>query len=311
MYTITPLSGSVNLSYGIYLSKIPPYIPPRHTYFMKKKQLLKKNPWKNPGRNPLITGTIILTLTGFASRIIGFFYRIYLSRLFGEEGMGVYQLLNPVLALSFSVTAAGLQTSISKYVAGEISSGNAKSPFRVLMMGLSVSLCLSLFCTGAVIHFSEWIAVHFLLEERTASMLRIIALSIPLSAVHACINGYYYGIRKTALPAFTQLLEQFCRIFCVYSAERLAAQNGTVPSINVAVAGLVVGEFFAMLVCIGAVYFRYYRAVSAPAAPAAPSSDADEYDSVPKTGDSALYLWLFGLSAVLLAGSLALRKSGN
>ena len=238
---------------------------------MKKKQLLKKNPRKNPGRNPLITGTIILTLTGFASRIIGFFYRIYLSRLFGEEGMGVYQLLNPVLALSFSVTAAGLQTSISKYVAGEISSGNARSPFRVLMMGLSVSLCLSLFCTGAVIHFSEWIAVHFLLEERTASMLRIIALSIPLSAVHACINGYYYGIRKTALPAFTQLLEQFCRIFCVYSAERLAAQNGTVPSINVAVAGLVVGEFFAMLVCIGAVYFRYYRAVSAPASPAAPS----------------------------------------
>ena len=64
--------------------------------------------------NPFITGTIILTLTGLLSRLIGFFYRIYLSRLFGEEGMGVYQLLSPVLSLTFSVTAAGLQTAISK-----------------------------------------------------------------------------------------------------------------------------------------------------------------------------------------------------
>ena len=64
-----------------------------------------------------IKGTLILTLTGLLSRVIGFFYRIYLSRLFGEEGMGIYQLLSPVLALSFSLCAAGIQTAISKYVA--------------------------------------------------------------------------------------------------------------------------------------------------------------------------------------------------
>ena len=80
-------------------------------------------------KNPLITGTIILTATGFASRFIGFFYRIFLSRLFGAEGMGIYQLISPVLALSFSLTAAGMQTAISKYVAGEI--GRASCRERV------------------------------------------------------------------------------------------------------------------------------------------------------------------------------------
>lgn len=173
--------------------------------------------------------------------------------------MGVYQLLNPVLALSFSVTAAGLQTAISKYVAGEVSSKNAKSPFRVLITGLILSLSLSFICMSLTIRFSEWIAVHFLLEARTASMLRIIALSIPLSAVHSCINGYYYGIKKTGLPAATQLLEQFCRIACVYGVERLATHRQAAPTINVAVVGLVIGEFFAMLVSISAAYFRFYR----------------------------------------------------
>ena len=48
---------------------------------------------KHAKRHPLIFGTIILTATGLITRVIGFFYRIYLSRLFGEEGMGIYQLL--------------------------------------------------------------------------------------------------------------------------------------------------------------------------------------------------------------------------
>lgn len=212
--------------------------------------LMKRN-------NPFITGTIILTLTGLLSRLIGFFYRIYLSRLFGEEGMGVYQLLSPVLSLTFSVTAAGLQTAISKYVAGEAAAKNYKASFRVLMTGLFLSILLSLPCTGIMLRFSELIAARFLLEPRTASMLRIIALSVPLGAVHSCINGYFYGVKKAGIPAATQLIEQFFRVACVFLASYTAGLKGGAPTINVAVVGLVVGEFGAMVVSIAAVYLRF------------------------------------------------------
>ena len=210
--------------------------------------------------NPFITGTIILTLTGLISRLIGFFYRIYLSRLFGEEGMGVYQLISPVLALTFSLTAAGLQTAISKYVAGEVATKDYKSSFRILFAGLFMSIVLSLACMFFIISFSETIAVHFLLEERTASMLRIIALSIPVGAVHSCINGYFYGIKKTGVPAATQLLEQLCRILCVIIASSMCAKRGTTPTINVAVIGLVIGEFCAVVVSITSIYFHFCKA---------------------------------------------------
>lgn len=210
-------------------------------------------------KNPLITGTIILTLTGMVSRLIGFFYRIYLSRLFGEEGMGIYQLLGPVMALTFSITAAGLQTAISKYVATETSTRDYKSSFRVLTTGLFISLFLSAICTWVIYRYSEWIASGFLLEERTASMLRIIALSIPLGAVHSCINGYFYGIKKTGIPSATQLAEQLCRVACVYLADSAGARLGVAPHINVAVVGLVIGEGFAMLISITAVFIRFSR----------------------------------------------------
>lgn len=210
-------------------------------------------------KHPFITGTIILTLTGLISRLIGFFYRIYLSRLFGEEGMGVYQLISPVLALTFSLTAAGLQTALSKYVAGAVSCGNHRGSFRFLSVGLFLSLLLSFFCMGITMEFSEGIAANFLLEPRTASMLRIIALSIPLAAVHSCINGYFYGIKKTGVPAVTQLIEQFFRVACVFLASHFAAAKGTTPTINAAVVGLVVGEFCSMAVSIIAIYLRFYQ----------------------------------------------------
>lgn len=222
-----------------------------------------------------IKGTLILTMTGLLSRVIGFFYRIYLSRLFGEEGMGIYQLLSPVLALSFSLCAAGIQTAISKYVAASVAKGNRKDSYRYLFTGLFLSLLLSVPCMLLLLMFSDFVAVHFLLEARTASMLRIIALSIPAGAVHSCINGYYYGIKKTMLPSSTQLIEQFMRFFCVLAADFLARRSHTVPHINAAVVGLVVGECAAMLISLHAIYFRFYREEAGAGKSSLPCPNAD------------------------------------
>lgn len=203
--------------------------------------------------HPLIVGTFILTVTGLVSRVIGFLYRIYLSRLFGEEGMGVYQLLSPVLSLSFSLTAAGYQTAISKLVA-EQSATQKRPSLRPFATGLSVSLPLSLICSAGIYVFADFIAVHLLREPRTASMLRILSFSIPFSAVHACINGYFYGVKKAGIPAASQLVEQLVRVGCVYIVSGYALSQGRQPTIGVAVLGLTVGEFFSMAMQTAAIW---------------------------------------------------------
>ena len=206
--------------------------------------------------NPLITGTVILTLTGLASRLIGFFYRIFLSNTFGAEGMGIYQLIAPVLALSFALTVSGLQTAISKYVASETTTKDYPTSFRTLLTGFVLAMFLSVVCALCIYCFSEQIAASFLLEPRTAPLLRIIALSIPMATVHSCINGYFYGIRKTAIPAVSQLAEQICRVGSVFLIYRVCAQRGMQPTISFAVVGLVIGESASMLVSIVAILIR-------------------------------------------------------
>ncbi len=228
---------------------------------LSKKNILMKNEslsmyMKTKQRHPLIVGTFILTATGIVSRLIGFLYRIYLSRLFGEEGMGIYQLLGPVLSLSFSLTAAGYQTAISKLVAEQAATQKRPS-LRPLIVGLGISLPLSLACNAVLFCFADTISTSLLQEPRTASMLRVLSFSVPLSAVHSCINGYFYGIKKAGIPAGSQLLEQIARVGCVYIVSSHILSLGRKPSISVAVLGLTVGEFFSMLMSIAAVCPRH------------------------------------------------------
>ena len=195
--------------------------------------------------HPLIIGTLILTATGLLSRLIGFFYRIYLSRLFGQEGMGIYQLLSPVQALAFSLTAAGYQTAISKLVA-ERSAILKRPSIRPLFAGLSISLPLSLLCNVLVYFNADFIAGRILLEPRTASMLRILSFSIPFNSVHACVNGYFYGAKKAGVPAASQLIEQLTRVGCVYAVSGYYMALGRPLTISVAILGLTVGELVSM-----------------------------------------------------------------
>lgn len=217
-------------------------------------------------KNPLLIGTLILTVTGLLSRFIGFFYRIFLSQTFGAEGMGIYQLISPVLALSFSLTVSGMQTAISKYVASETTTHDYKTSFRTLWVGFLLSMALSFGCAAYIYEYSEWIAVTFLLEERTAPLLRIISFSIPMATVHSCINGYFYGIKKTGVPALSQLSEQVVRVGSVYLINHICVLHHMTPTINFAVVGLVIGEAASMVVSMIAIICRALNVFDKPSA---------------------------------------------
>ena len=79
-------------------------------------------------KNPIIKGTIILTIASLLSRIIGFLYRIFLSNLIGAKGMGIFQLIFPVLGFCVALSCGGIQIAVSRFVA---ESRNNKDKFLV------------------------------------------------------------------------------------------------------------------------------------------------------------------------------------
>ncbi len=193
-------------------------------------------------RNTIVKGTLILTIAGFITRFVGFFYRIFLSNAMGAELLGIYQLIFPVYAICFTIYATGIQTSISRMVAAELGRKNPKNISKILRLGLLISVSLALLLSILVYKYADFIAVRLLMEDRSIISLKILAIVFPFCGATACINGYYYGLKKAGVPAITQLLEQIIRVVIVYILAIYAGAGDAKVTLQLAVFGLVIGE---------------------------------------------------------------------
>lgn len=210
---------------------------------------------KSSTLSALFTGTILLTAAGVLSRVIGFFYRIFLSRTIGAEGLGIYQLVFPVMAICFSLTSAGIQTSISRFVSKEFGEGHPETARLYLSIGLFLSVSLSA-VTGLLLwNYAGVIAASFLGEPRCAPLLKILSFCYIPCSIHSCINGYYYGLKKALVPSLSQLAEQLVRVGSVYLIYCIAQSRGMEISVSMAVWGLVLGELAGMLVSLSVIGF--------------------------------------------------------
>ena len=202
---------------------------------------------KTFSKHPIITGALILSIANITTRIIGFFYRVYLSRIFGAESMGVIQLTGPVSAMAFALTGAGMQTAISKCVSA-VSESRRKRRHEYLYYGLGLVFVISILCTYVVYTYADVLAVRFLSEARTAPILKVLAFSFPFSAAHACINGYFLGKHQTVLPAISQFAEQLVRVAVVYTCCTSFLATGDIPELEFVAWGVCLGEVAALFV---------------------------------------------------------------
>lgn len=197
----------------------------------------------------IIKGTLILTAAGFATRIIGFFFRIFLTGKIGAEGLGIYQLIFPIQIICFSICTAGFETAISKLTASSVQSKNSQA-LRYLKCGLMLSLAISCILAFVVFNYSEYLSSRILLEPRCNNMIKIMVFSIPLASIHSCICGYYLGCKKTDIPALSQLIEQIARVISIVLIITYLESMGKEITPMTAVFGSVIGEVISMSFCL-------------------------------------------------------------
>ena len=202
--------------------------------------------------NNVIKGTLILTTAGILSKILGFFYRIYLSRCIGAAGMGLFQIVMPAAGIVFAICSSGIQTAISKFCCDK------KNDFLWLISGLLLSIPTSLILTFIVYTNADFIATRFILNEACSSLLKILSLSFPFAAFHNCINGFYFAKKKTAIPAFSQLFEQIIRFFAVYIYVTIYASDGN-ASVLCAIYSNLFGEIASFLYCTCAIFYTFIK----------------------------------------------------
>ena len=222
----------------------------------------------SPRKMAFITGTLLLTSTGFICRILGFFYRIFMSRTIGAEGLGIYNMVHPIFSICFAVCAGSIQTALSQYVAANQTRGRA-----VFRTGLVIAMGMSFLLAWGIYGNAGFLAEKLLLEPRCAPYLPVMAVSVPFAALHACINGYYYGMQKARVPAFSQVAEQVIRMGAVFLIASIWLESGRQITVSLAVYGHLIGEMASAMFtvfCLG--FFPPCKDGDSRRAPAIPLS---------------------------------------
>lgn len=198
-------------------------------------------------RHKLFRNAAILTVAGFISRIFGFLFRIFLSRSFGEESVGLYQMIFPLYILCLSLSTAGLQTAVSRITAEKTTLGHNKEADGVLTAALCLAVVISLIEILVIQDQAGSIAGSLFGDDRCMELILIISYALPFAAVHSCICGRSLGLGDTMLPAASQLIEQCVRILTVILLWIFLRTCGLTPSIRLAATGVVAGEMAAAL----------------------------------------------------------------
>ena len=264
-------------------------------------------------RRAFLAGTLLLTAAGFLCRLLGFFYRIFLSRTLGAEGLGIYNMVHPVYGICFALCGGSIQTALSQYIAAHESQGR-----RVFRTGLCISMALSGILAFLICRYPDWIADRILMEPRCSPYLPVMGLSLPFASFHACANGYCYGSQKSRVPAFSQVAEQVVRMSLVFLIAGKWATEGTEITVRLAVYGHLIGEIGAAsfnLLCL--VLFPPQRQTtnlsaeipdSAASSRATPSTPQISHSTIPPR---RMQVPTNGSSCLLPLMSLALPLMGN
>ncbi len=204
-------------------------------------------------RQTIIKGAIILTIANIITRIIGFFYRIYMAKTIGAEGMGLYQLITPLYLLVWSVSSSGLSTTMSKLTAQEKARGAIGNVKRLLHYSLFATIIIAFAFSFITYNYSEVISEIIIKDTRTALSLRIISICFPFMAAGSVLRGYYLGLQNTAISAISQVLEQSIRMIVIYLLAQTLIPKGLEYACSAAVWGMAAGEIISFLYV-----FMYY-----------------------------------------------------
>lgn len=160
--------------------------------------------------------TVVL-ITGFSAltRVVGFLFRIYLSRAIGAEALGLYQVAFSVFMVLSTLISSGLPFIISRMTAGYRINNDKTKQGKLLSSALILGVLLSLILCGFVLALKNIFANLFADES---CMLILIALlpALVFSAVYSVFRGAMWGQDNYFGLCVSEFFEQVVRIFvCV------------------------------------------------------------------------------------------------
>lgn len=156
----------------------------------------------------------VLAASNVILQILGFAYRIFISRATGAEGMGVYQLIFTYYSVVMAITLNGLCMAVSNISAEREALCDTYGIHRLVKTSIYMFLLLFAVVTIITLLFSNFIA-ELIGDVRTHDAILILLPCLFFTGFENIIKNCFYGIKKIVTAIKAQFLEQIVRFAAV------------------------------------------------------------------------------------------------
>lgn len=192
-------------------------------------------------KRSLIKGTLILGVGGIIAKFLGFFFRIPLIYMIGEEGIGLYQLTYPLYSFLLAI-AAGVPTALSKMISERNALNKRKEAYEIFKIALLLLGIFGGISSFIIIFFAKSIISTFRWNKEVYYSLMGISLAPLFTCLLSAYKGYFQGFQDMGATAVSQVLEQLTRIFVGVGLAYLLLPYGIAKSAGAASLGAAVGS---------------------------------------------------------------------
>ena len=223
---------------------------------------------KSKGQNYL-HGAAILTLGVIIMKLLGFFYKIPLGNILGDEGysmfMGAYSIYN----IFFTLATAGLPVALSRLVAEADANGRARQEEKTFRVALVSCTVLGLVFAAIMFFFPQWLASVYLENPDAGPSVRAMAPAILLVCMVSAYRGYCQGNGNMLPTTVDEVLEVFFKVVSglVIATLVLRAYRGDPMVLPMGSAGAIFGVSIGSTVSLLYMVFykrRHYDTLAAP-----------------------------------------------
>ncbi|MDF2804985.1 MAG: hypothetical protein K0S61_4890, partial [Anaerocolumna sp.] len=151
----------------------------------------------------LVQGSI-LAIASIIVRLIGLLYRLPLTNIIGDEGMGYYSQAFSIYNIALILSSYSLPLAVSKLVATRLANKEYRNSYRIFLCSLGFAVLVGTIMSLIVFFGADFLATVIFKTPGSAIPLKILAPTIFVFAV----RGYFQGKRTMVPTAISQILEQ-------------------------------------------------------------------------------------------------------
>lgn len=213
-------------------------------------------------------GALVLTCSNMLLQVISFVYRVFVSRLIGGEGMGLFSLIMSMYSVIMSLVVSGVAVSVSRLSAGYGALGHTRKVSQLTTRAIFAFVILFALVAAAVLPFSDFISVHLLGDARTRMGLIVLLPCIFFTGLENIHKNHFYGLKKVHQPAVSEVLEMAVRSLAVILLLTFLKPVYLEYAVALIVFGMVICEVFSAGLL--RLMYRHEQKGIVPAGPAMP-----------------------------------------